>query len=448
LSRTETGSSASHRASTASFTPVVSQLANGLRLIAVPQPHLQGATVSLFVKVGPRYERRDKNGISHFLEHMLFRGTARHATPYELSYAAEALGGTLDAATYADFTHYQMSVPREHAVEAVELLGDLLAAPRFLDLALEQRIVKEEILADLDADGREVDAENLSRMLVFGDHPLGFKITGDVSNVESFTRADLHAHLEQHYGAANMALVATGSVEAAELFAAAERAFGSRPRGQITLVDAPPPPRHDRRLSFVRNDSSQSELRACFRAFGSDDPDFTALKLLVRILDDGMSTRLHQRLTDESGLAYEVFAGLDPYEEAGLVEIGASVEHDKLPEVLRAVLALMSELRDADVSQAELDKARARYRWNLRRITDSAEDMAMYAGTQAIFGRSIDLGGLVAELDRVTVSDVRNVARRLVRPEALHIVCVGRASKAVQKQAARSVAEWSARQRS
>jgi predicted Zn-dependent peptidase len=426
-----------------SFSPISDTLENGLRLIAVPQPHLQGATLSLFVKVGPRYERREKSGISHFLEHMLFRGTAKHATPYELAYAGEALGGTLDAATYADFTHYQISVPREHAADAVELLGDLLAGPRFLDLALEQRIVKEEILADLDADGREVDAENLSRMLVFGDHPLGFKITGDVSNVESFTLADLKAHLDGHYGAANMALVATGSVDAQEVFAAAAHAFGKLPRGQVTLIDAPPPPRHDERLRFVRNDASQSEVRTCFRAFGSDDPDFVALKLLVRILDDGMSTRLHQRLTDESGLAYEVFAGLDPYEEAGLVEIGASVEHDKVPEVIQAVLGLMAELRDGDVSQRELDKARARYGWNLRRIADSAEDMAMYAGTQAIFGRSIDLDGLLAELDRVHVSDIRQVARRLVRPGALHIVCVGRASKAVQKQAASVVTAWS-----
>lgn len=411
-------------------------------MVVVPQDHLQGATLSVFVKVGPRYEHKAQNGISHFLEHMLFRGTPRYATTYELSYAAEAIGGTLEAATYADFTHYQLSVPGEHALEALSLLGELFAGPRFSELELEKNIVKEEILADLDADGREVDAENLSRMLVFGQHPLGFKITGEVANVEAFTLDDLKKHMATYYGASNMAVVATGAVEAHEITRAAERAFGALSPGHVTLIDAPPPPRHDKRLVFVKNDASQSDVRVCFRAFGSDDPDNLALKVLSRVLDDGMSTRLHQKLTDESGLAYEVFAGLDSYEETGLVEIGASVEHDKVPAVITAVLKLMTELRDGEISQKELDKALMRYRWSLRRIADSAEDMAMYAGTQAIFGRPIDLEGMLDELSRVGLPQLRNVARRLVRPENVHIVCVGKTKRAVQKDAKRALDAW------
>jgi predicted Zn-dependent peptidase len=419
-------------------------LSNGMRVVVVPQPHLLGATLSVFVKVGPRYEQLEKNGISHFLEHMLFRGTPRYATTYELSYAAEALGGSLEAATYADFTHFQISVPAEHSAEALRLLADLFAGPRFAELELEKRIVKEEILADLDADGREVDAENLSRMQVYGEHPLGFKITGTADNVESFGLEDLHAHLRQHYGAANMAVVATGAVECASIFALSAELFSSRERGTLTLIDSPPPPRHDRRLSFVKNDASQSDVRVCFRAFGSDDPDFIAFKLLNRILDDGMSTRLHQRLTDESGLAYEVFAGLDPYEETGLLEIGASVTHDKAPSVIAAVLSLLSELRDTEVGEAELEKARTRYRWHLRRITDSAEDMALWAGTQTIFGRSMDLGELLEALAKVTPADVQAVARRLARPENTYISVVGRTSKPVQKACAKVLEQWSA----
>jgi predicted Zn-dependent peptidase len=424
--------------------PSIHTLVNGLRVVVVPQAHLTAATLSVFVKVGPRYERKERNGISHFLEHMLFRGTAQHATTKALSLAAESLGGTLEAATYADFTHYQITVPREYAEQALLLLGDLLAAPRFLDIELEKRIVKEEILADLDADGREVDAENLSRMLVFGEHPLGFKITGDVSNVESFTVEHLHEHLRQHYGARNMAIVATGAVDPARMFDTATKAFSALSPGQPTLIDAPPPARHGRHLRFVRNDASQSEVRACFRAFGSDDPDFVALKLLLRVLDDGMSTRLHERLTDESGLAYEVFAGLDPYEETGLVEIGASVEHDKVPRLVEAVLTMMSELSDTEVSQQELEKARMRYCWSLRRTLDSAEDMALYAGTQAIFGRAIDFAGFVAEVQRVTQGDLRRVARRVVRPESVHIMCVGRVSKALEKKTERVFSAWTA----
>jgi predicted Zn-dependent peptidase len=422
-------------------------LANGLRIVIVPQRHLAGATLALFVKVGPRYERRERSGISHFLEHMLFRGTRSFASAYELSFASESLGGMIEAATYADFTHFQLSVPAEHAADALALLADLLAAPRFQDLELEKQIVREEILADLDADGREVDAENLSRMLAFGGHPLGFKITGDAQTIEGFTVEQLREHLRDHYGAANMVLVATGNVEPELVLEQAERLFGGFAPGRTTLLAEPPPPRHGEHLRFVDHDASQSDVRVCFRSFGSDDPDFMALRMLGRVLDDGMSTRLHRRMTDESGLAYEVYAALDPYEEVGLFEIGASVEHEKLPDVVAAALALMSEFCTTLVTSQELEKARRRYRWSLRRIVDSPEDMAMYAGTQAIFGRSVALGQLLAELERVTLEDIQRVARRVVRPENAHVLAVGKSKKAGQKRAERAFASWAEQQR-
>lgn len=415
---------------------------NGLRIVVVPQPHLQGATLSVFVKVGPRYEHREQNGISHFLEHMLFRGTERFANTYELSLAAETLGGMIEAATYADFTHYQISVPREHAEAGLELLAELVRAPRLLELELEKKIVREEILADLDAEGREVDAENLSRMLVFGEHPLGFKITGDADHVDRFTTDELRGHLAAHYGASNMVVVATGAVVPHALVLAAERAFGALPRGHLTLLEEPPPPRHEKQLWFVKNDASQTDVRVCFRAFGGDDSEFMALKLLVRVLDDGMSTRLHRRMTDESGLAYEVFAALDSYEETGLVEIGASVAHDKVAEALAVMLSLMSDLRDREIAEEELAKARTRYAWNLRRVLDSSEDMAMYAGNQALFGRPIDLARQLAECERVTLADLKSVARRVVRRENLHVVCVGKPKKSTERAAQKVLAGW------
>jgi predicted Zn-dependent peptidase len=427
--------------------PIERVLANGLRVVVVPQPHLSGATLSVFVKVGPRYERREKSGISHFLEHMLFRGTRRFDSAYALSFASESLGGMIEAATYADFTQFQLSVPSEHALPALALLADLLVAPRFLDIELEKQIVREEILADLDADGREVDPENLSRMLLFGQHPLGFKITGEEATVQGFAQADLRLHMQEHYGASNMVVVATGKVDATALCAEAERLFSEFPRGHLTLVEAPPPPRHSEHLRFVRHQASQSDVRVCFRALGADDPEFMALRMLSRILDDGMSTRLHRRMTDESGLAYDVFAALDPYEEVGVLEIGASVVHDKVPDVVQAALSLMSEFCEREVEEAELEKARTRYRWSLRRVADSTEDMAMFAGTQALFGRALELDQLLTEVERVTRADVLRVARRVVRPETVHVLSVGKAAKSTQKRTERVLSAWGAEQR-
>jgi predicted Zn-dependent peptidase len=415
------------------LTPLRFHLTNGLRVIVLPQPHLQGATLSVFVKVGPRYETRETNGISHFLEHMLFRGTKQFASPYELTFASEALGGMIDAGTYADFTQFQLSVPKECAADALRLLADLLEAPRFLDMELEKKIVREEILADLDAEGHEVDAENLSRMVLFPNHPLGFKITGEVAHVDSFDQHALRAHLNAHYVADNMVVVATGAVDPEDIVAAAEGAFGGFPRGHVTLVDAPPPPRHGNHVVFVNHDASQTDVRICFRAYGADDPDFMSLKMLTRVLDDGMSTRLHRRMTDDSGLAYDVYASIDPYEEVGVLELGASVEHDKAPEVLRVALSLLKDLRDGEIGAGELEKARSRYLWSLRRIVDSPEDLAMYAGTQVLFGRPVSLDGLRDEAERVSVASMQRALARVLRPHNTHIVMVGKTKKATQK---------------
>jgi predicted Zn-dependent peptidase len=180
---------------------------------------------------------------------------------------------------------------------------------------------------------------------------------------------------------------------------------------------------------------------------GADDPDFMALRMLSRVLDDGMSTRLHRRMTDESGLAYDVFGALDPYEEVGVLEIGASVAHEKVPEVVDAALSLMSELCTSEVTAAELEKARTRYRWSLRRIVDSPDDMAMFSGTQAIFGRGMDLVQLLAEVERVSTADLMRVARRVIRPEGTHVLAVGKVKKKTEQTTRRVFAKWAEEQR-
>ena len=422
--------------------PVAHTLDNGLRVMVLPQPHLAGASLSLFVKVGSRYESREKNGVSHFLEHMLFRGTPRFLTPHDLTFACERLGGMLEAATYADFTHYELSVPSEHAGEALGLLGDFIGGPRFSDIELEKKIVREEILADLGVHGQEVDPENLSRMLMFGEHPLGFKITGEVASVDAFRVEDLRSHLDAYYGASNLAVVATGAVDPAFVISKVSQVFGGRPRGRPALLEQPPPPLHDEHLRFVKHAASQTDLAIGFRAFGGDDPDYMALKLLTHVLDDGMSTRLHRRITDETGLAYDAYAALDAYEEIGVVDFGASVEHDKAPELLRTALELMSEFCDELVSEEELEKARFRYIWSLRQLVDSPEEMAMYAGTQLIFGRAVDLQGLLREVERIERGDLMRAARRAIRPERTHVVCVGQTKKRVQKATERVFSHW------
>ncbi|HEX4355182.1 MAG TPA: pitrilysin family protein, partial [Polyangiales bacterium] len=161
-------------------------LPNGLSVVTVPQPHLHSASVAVLVKVGARHETARTNGVSHLLEHMLFRGSARYPSAYALNRAIEELGGTLHGATHSDFTLFEVSLPPGNVQSGIEILGELFAKPSFAELAVEKRIVREEILEYLDEEGREVDPDNLSRELMFGTHPLGMTITGSLDNLANF----------------------------------------------------------------------------------------------------------------------------------------------------------------------------------------------------------------------------------------------------------------------
>src|SRR5271165_3281063 len=182
------------------------RLSNGLRTLVVPQPQLHRAHVAMWARVGSRFENQATNGISHFLEHMIYRGTPRIPSAHAVNLAFESLGGSLFASTQVDHGIFSLSLPPESLDEACELFGEVLSQPAFLDMDIERGIVLEEILEDVDDEGRQVDSDNLSRALIYGDHPLGFTITGGESHVRGFDETILRAHHARHYTGGNAVL--------------------------------------------------------------------------------------------------------------------------------------------------------------------------------------------------------------------------------------------------
>jgi predicted Zn-dependent peptidase len=204
-------------------------LDNGLRVVALEQPNLHRALVALYVRVGSRFETEKTNGLSHFLEHMLYRGTPRLKTAHDVNLAFESLGGYLYAATQVDYAVFSVAVPVESLDAACDLFADVLTEPTFADIDLEKGIVCEEILEDLDDDGRQIDADNLSRELIYPNHPLGFTITGTEKTVKSFDVPMLHALHEQHFVSDGSILVFAGNVAEKHAFSLAEKCFAKFP---------------------------------------------------------------------------------------------------------------------------------------------------------------------------------------------------------------------------
>jgi predicted Zn-dependent peptidase len=411
-----------------------------LRVVTVELPHLHSVSVVMYAKVGSRYESPADNGLSHFLEHMLFRGTARLPDAYALNHAIEALGGTLYAETGRDYSLYQIKLHPENLEAGITLFGEIFCAPSFSEIDVERRIILEEMLEDLDDEGRLVNADDLARQKIWPGHPLGQRITGPVENVERFNGDDVRRHFARFYGARNMVLCVAGAVEHARALPVVTRAFSALPGGEEQHHTPPDDRQAAPQFLHVDDEGAQTHVQILFRGLAEAAPEYPALLLLGRIIDDGMSTRLHRRLADELGLCYYVRGDVEHLVDTGLYEIDAQCSHDHVPRLTSEGLALLARLRDEPPSAAELDKARNRYRWDLEAAEDDPDSMAGWLGGTSLFFEPQSLEDKTARLAAVTPEAVSAVARMIFRRERLTVVCVGRMGKK-RVQSVKSIVE-------
>lgn len=401
------------------------KLTGGLPVVTVVTPHLHRAHVGLYVRTGSRFEREDENGISHFLEHMLYRGTPTLKNAHAVNLAFEELGGYLHASTQADYGIFSVTLPPESLEKATLLFGDVLSRPAFFDIDVERGIVSEEILEDLDDEGRQINADNLSRALIYPDHPLGFTLTGSPERVLRFTEEDLRRCHARHYTQSTSVLVLAGPIDPSQAIEVARTAFSGLSTGEPIAAVPPASPLRGPLLRVVKNLSSQTELRVCLRAFSENAPERIPLEVLMRTLDDGMSTRLYHRICDDRGLCYNVSAGYDGYEDDGVLDLSASVQHARAPELVSEMLRTIEELGEHGPTEEEVEKAKRRLLWDMTSMLDSVEELAHAFGVSRLFGRDPSLDSRRQAVKKITRDDVVRVAKALLDPGRLHVVAVG-----------------------
>ena len=405
-------------------------LANGLRVTTVALPHLHTAVCALFIKVGARFESPKDNGLSHFTEHMLFRGTEKYPTSLALNTAVEKLGSTLHAETGRDYTLYQLSLEPAHVPAAIALLGEFVGSPRFSDIELERRLILEEINEDYDERGVEINADDIARGLAFEAHPLGQRIIGPKSNVERFTQKDVRRHFKRFYGATNATLCVAGPVKHPAVVEHATRALESLPAGERAKHKAAPKARRkEPALRHVADAGSQTSLAVLFRAVPELDRRYLALVALLRVLDDGMSTRLHYTLADQKGLAYSIHAAIEPLADTALFEIAGATANTKVPALVGELLKLLDSLRNGEITDDELAKARVRYRYETLASIDDASAMAGWFGGTSLYYPPQELSVRLAAMSKVTRDDLVEVARDVLTPGHLAVAAVGSLSK-------------------
>jgi predicted Zn-dependent peptidase len=417
------------------------ELASGIRLTVAPMPAVHRVAVAVHVQSGPRFEPAELGGISHFLEHMLHRGIPNHPSAHAQALAFEELGAELSAATYADHTVLAAMGPPETASAVLELLGEVCSSPLFGNIEIERGIVREEILESSNDDGELVDPDDLVVELSFPAHSLGRPIIGTLEALERFDVEALRATHAQQYVGSGLFVSVAGAVDPERISNSAARAFEKLPRGR-RLEDAPPAELDGPRLGHGRDTTSQTALRLAFRAPARRDPSEPACELLLRLLDDGMSTRLYSRICDELGLAYDVSASYEAFDGAGLLTLGSECVHERVPVLLKELLEIVTRLRDDGPTAAELDKAKRRAAWQMRALLDEPGEVVSFLGLAGLVGRSTALGARQEELLAVTRERVIDVAGRIFSPSNLALAAVGRQSAAQRKVIERVVREF------
>jgi predicted Zn-dependent peptidase len=404
-------------------------LPNGLRVVTAPAPGLHSAMIALYVRAGSRHEIARVNGVSHFLEHLFFRGSEGWPDTVAMNAAVESAGGSLNGITARDHGCYFTPIHPGEIGLGLAVLGDLVRRPLLREMAVEREVILEEILDEVDVDGRDIDPDNLSKRIAFAGHPLAFKIAGTPATVRRLREDDVRAHHARFYTGANLVLAVAGPVRPAEVRALAEEHLGALPRGRRSTDLAPPPWPDGPRVELVAHEDAQAEFSISFPCPPERHPDYPVHLCIRRILDDGLSSRLPFEIVERRGLAYALHAGIDSFSDAGMTVVDGACAPAKLPRVLDEVFRVLGGLAARAVPEEELVRVQRRHRMTLAFSLDSAAELAGWYGSGEVISAPEGFEERCRRVERVTPADVLRVARATFRRRNVVAVVVGPARR-------------------
>ncbi len=414
------------------------RLPNGARIVVARTPGLHSAMLALYVRVGSRHERPETNGVSHFVEHLLFRGSRGYPDSRAMNAAVEAAGGSMNAVTARDHTCFYTSIHPAGVSTAIDVLSDLARRPLLRDVEVERRVILEEILDEVDARGRDVDPDNLVKRIAYTGHGLGQKIAGTRGTVRGLDLGALRAHHARHYVGTNLVLVAAGPVAFEEVVALATPRLAAFPRGAPPVSSAPPPWPDGPTLRVVEHDDAQVEFSLAFPSVPESHRDHAAALVVRRLLDDGLSSRLPFEVVERHGLAYSVHASLETFEDAGVFTFEGACTPSRLGRVVEEIFRVVAGLWDGVLPEDELARVKERHRMSLTFALDNPSELVGWFGSGELFGSEETLEQRCLRVERVTAADVRRVARATFRRRSLVAVAVGPDAPALRRALART----------
>lgn len=402
-------------------------LKNGLRIIAVPMKGAPSVTVMSLVEAGSKYEDKQNNGISHFLEHMCFKGTKKRTSAGDIAREFDAMGAQNNAFTGQEMTGYWGKAHKRHTDGMLEIIADMYLNPTFpeKDLEIEKGVIVEEI--NMYEDLPQIMAGEVFDGLLYGDQPAGWSVAGTRENVRSFNRNDFVNYRKKHYVASATTVVVAGDIDEKDVFKKVEKYFAEIPTNKKTakkkVIEKQVAPQV--RLKFKETD--QTHLVLGFRTFNVYDKKSPILDLLSTVLGRGMSSRLFQKMRDKLGICYYVKSNAIGLTDHGYLALSAGVDSNRVEEGIKGILEELQKVRDEKVSEEELRKAKDYAIGNLYLSLESSDALANFFGGQEIMKEKIKTPkDLEKEIEKITAADIQKVAKEIITNQKLNLAIVGK----------------------
>ncbi len=401
-------------------------LQNGLRLLMAPMPGMRSASITFFFTVGSRYESNTNAGISHFIEHMLFKGSKNYPNAKLISEAIEGVGGVFNASTGKELTHYSARVPGEHLPAVLDVLADMVHYSLFdpVEIEKERSVIIEELSSTHDDPqewvGLLIDEAMWPRL------PLGRDDAGYIETVSNIQRQQMLDHVDEYYRPNSLIISVAGNIDPISIVEKCKRLFsGWDPREHAAWTMCLPPT-DTTPIVLIEKETEQVNLCLGTLGIAYSSPDYYTLMLMNAILGDGMSSRLFQTIREEQGLAYDIGSYFNSYAETGNFVVSAGVDPSQVEAAVRAIVHELSSLCTTPVPADELDRIKAYIKGGLLLGLEGTSQVAYWLGSQeSLRDKILDVDEITAHIEAVTARDIQCLAQTCFAPQWRHLALIG-----------------------
>jgi len=402
------------------------KLDNDLRTITVPIEHTQATTVLVMIGAGAKYETKKQNGISHFLEHMFFKGTEKRPSTLELASVLDKVGGEYNAFTGKEVTGYWSKVDIKHLDLALDWVSDVLLNSKFESdkIQNEKGVIIEELNMYLDTPMRYV--EDLWEKLLYGDQPAGRLTIGTKENIKNFDRGQLINYLNNYYLAENTVVCIAGDIEVDESQQRVEKAFADLKTGSKKEKPAVEEKQEKPQVLTHYKDTDQTHLVVGTRGYDMFSSERFAQSILATMLGGNMSSRLFIEVREKRGLCYYIQCSSETKTDTGYLAVKAGLDHDEVSQALKVILDQFKEIKEGNFTEEELQKAKDYLKGNtILNLEASDEQATFYTGQELLTDEILTPEQKFKKIDQVSKEDLQNVAQELFKSENLNLALIG-----------------------